>query len=550
MKASETESWRRLVGQQSLFTGTDMSLQRLFASDPGRSHNFTLRCDGVFVDVSHNLICSTTVGLLCELARELNMQQRIRALVDGEQINVTERRPALHTALRGMPAAARPGTEQEVAEVLDRMQTFVQDVHQGRWLGYRGERIRDVVNIGIGGSDLGPAMMTDALRPFHNKQVRSHFVSNVDPAHLQNCLAGLDPATTLFIVASKSFSTLETLQNGLQARRWCLHNGCSKAGLSQHFVAITGNTAAAIDFGVNPQHIFPVRDWVGGRFSLWSAIGLSIALATDMEQFRSLLAGARRMDEHFLGTPPEKNIPVMLGLLAVWYRNFWQTGSQVVLPYAQDMHLLPAFLQQLEMESLGKSVDLHGEPLTIASGPVIWGSAGTNGQHSFHQLLHQGTSFIPADFIAVAEPAEGADREQHQHLLANCFSQSLALMQGKTREDALAELLANGAQPAWAETLAAHKQIPGNRPSTMIILDKLDAQNLGSLVAMYEHKVFVQSVIWGINAFDQWGVELGKQMSHPVMNALKGNQQKAAHLGGAGNNWVQHCLELTREYKT
>jgi len=549
MRASETESWRRLAAHQPLFEGAQMSLQRLFANNPERSRDFTLRCDGVFVDISHNLICTETVELLCQLAHELAMQQRIRALADGEQVNVTECRPALHTALRGMPAAARPGTEQEVAEVLNRMQTLVQDVHEGRWLGYRGDCIRDIVNIGIGGSDLGPAMMTEALRPFHNNRVKCHFVSNVDPAHMQKCLAGLEPATTLFIVASKSFTTLETLQNALQARRWCLHNGCSNAGLSQHFVAITGNTAAASEFGVKPQHIFPVRDWVGGRFSLWSAIGLSIALATDMEQFRALLAGARRMDEHFLSAPPEKNIPVMLGMLAVWYRNFWQIGSQAVLPYAQDLHLLPAFLQQLEMESLGKSVDLHGEPLTFASGPVIWGSAGTNGQHSFHQLLHQGTNFIPADFIAVADPADGADREQHQHLLANCFSQSLALMQGKTRQDARGELLDGGAQPAWAETLAAHKQIPGNRPSTMIILDKLDAHNLGSLVAMYEHKVFVQSVIWGINAFDQWGVELGKQMSHPVMNALQGHPQ-AAQLGGAGNNWVQHCINLTRACKT
>lgn len=546
-RTNETEAWRQLQAHQAQLVATDTRISELFTQDPQRCESLSFDCGHIRADFSKHLITPQTLSSLMRLADSLKLPQAIADLFAGAPLNNTEDRPALHMALRGLNVAARPDIKQDVDAALTQMEALVSAVHDGSWQGYAGDAIRDVVNIGIGGSDLGPAMTTRALRAQQQGSVRCHFVSNVDPAHLHSCLALLRPETTLFVVASKSFITLETMQNAEQARQWFIATAGNRAQaeteLHKHFVAVTTNKKAAVEFGIRESQVFPMWDWVGGRFSLWSAIGLPIALAVGMPQFRQLLAGAALADQHFASAPLAANVPVLMGLLAVWYRNFWGAGSHAVLPYAQDLELFPGFLQQLEMESLGKSVDRDGVSSAISTGPVIWGSAGTNGQHSFHQLLHQGTGFIPADFIAVARPTVPDNTQQHQHLLANCFSQSRALMQGKTWQQARDELLAAGADPSRADALAAHKSVPGNRPSTTLLLEELNAFNLGSLIALYEHKVFVQSVIWNINAFDQWGVEIGKQLSTPAFAALGGDEATTRTLDPSSQALIRHCLQ-------
>ncbi|MEX2366386.1 MAG: glucose-6-phosphate isomerase, partial [Pseudohongiellaceae bacterium] len=391
------------------------------------------------------------------------------------------------------------------------MEQFVNAVTEGEWTGYSGRAITDIVNIGIGGSDLGPAMVYQALHPYHLPGISCHFVSNVDPAHLEQTLLGLNPETTLFVIASKSFTTLETSQNANAARQWFLDSHADEKALAQHFVAVSANIDKAVAFGIDQGNIFPMWDWVGGRYSLWSAIGLPVALGIGFDNFHALLKGAHAMDEHFRTAPLMQNMPVIMALLNIWYLNFFAAESQVILPYEQNLHLFPAFLQQLDMESLGKSVKKDGTPVHWNTGAIVWGSAGTNGQHSFHQLLHQGTHLIPADFIASVQ-THYDHAEQNQHLLANCFAQSQALMLGKPLQQAITELAAQGLDDASIEALAPHKVIPGNRPSNTIIMASLCPETLGALVAAYENKVYVQSVILQINAFDQWGVELGKTM--------------------------------------
>ncbi|MEX2334078.1 MAG: glucose-6-phosphate isomerase [Pseudohongiella sp.] len=545
-RAQETEAWRQLQAHQTQLSTSGTRISDLFAQDPQRVATLSFDCGNILVDLSKQLLTPDTLDLLLQLARTMRLTQAIADLCSGEQVNNTEQRPALHMALRGLNVPARPDIGKDVSAALAKMDALVSAVHAGTWTGYAGDRICDVVNIGIGGSDLGPAMVTRALQSHHQGSIRSHFVSNVDPAHLHKCLAQLRPETTLFVLASKSFTTLETMQNADLARRWLLSKADNKARvethLHKHFVAVSTNKKAAVEFGIREDNIFPMWDWVGGRFSLWSAIGLPIAMAVGMAQFRELLDGAASVDQHFMETPLASNVPVLMGLLAVWYRNFWDAGSHVTLPYAQDLELFPGFLQQLEMESLGKSVDRDGRTVEVSTGPVIWGSAGTNGQHSFHQLLHQGTEFVPADFIAIAQPAVADNQQQHRHLLANCFSQSRALMEGKTRQQAKAELLAAGEDPARAEVLAPHKAVPGNRPSTTLLLDDLSPRNLGSLIAIYEHKVFVQSAIWNINAFDQWGVEIGKQLSKPAFDALNGDDAADRSLDPSSRALIHHCL--------
>lgn len=536
--------WRQLQEKQQQLSGQPAPIADLLTQIPSRQSEFTLCCGGLTADFSKHLLDTDTLALLCDLAHASGLSNAIQAMFDGTQVNPTERRAALHVALRGHAPVNHPEIATQVQAALQQMENFVEAVQSGRWQGYSGKAITDVVNIGIGGSDLGPAMVTAALRANHHPALHTHFVSNIDPAHLSHCLTKLNPQTTLFIVASKSFGTLETLQNATLARNWLRQGGADESATAAHFVAISSNIRAAQAFGINPDNIFPMWDWVGGRFSLWSAIGLPIALATNMATFCSLLDGAAQMDRHFLETPFASNIPVIAGLLAVWYRNFWQTRSQVILPYAQDLQLLPSFLQQLSMESLGKSVTLDGQPVAAATGAVIWGSAGTNGQHSFHQLLHQGTDMIPADFIAIAQCAPDADSQaqiQHQHLLANCFSQSRALMCGKTLEQATQELLSTGMPVEQAEKLAPHRAVPGNRPSTTFVLDQLNAFNLGSLLAMYEHQVYVQSVLWHINAFDQWGVELGKQLSTPIFEALNDQSADLSEFDASTRNLISLC---------
>lgn len=537
---SRSRSWQKLSTHHQQLQADSTTIASLFAADPARFERFSSSAGEIFFDYSKNLLNDETRSLLLELAEEARLRDAIAAMFRGEVINQTEQRPAFHVALRTPLPDAALKVGDEVQATLEKMQGFVSRVHRGEWTGYSGKPMRTVINIGIGGSDLGPAMVAEALRHWHIEELSVHFVSNVDPAHMRETLANADPQTTLFVIASKTFSTLETLQNASLARRWYLDNGGGLTQVAQHFVAVTANVPRAEAFGIDAANIFPMWDWVGGRYSLWSAIGLPVALAVGMPKFRELLHGARLMDEHFRDAPFEHNIPVLMGLLAVWYSSFGGASSQAILPYSQSLNLFPAFLQQLEMESLGKSVKVDGNPVHGVTGPVVWGSAGTNGQHSFHQLLHQGTHLIPADFIGIVHSQHAADSDQHTHLLANCFSQSQALMQGKSEDEAFTELLSQGRDEVSARALARHKVIAGNKPSNTLMLQELSAQNLGSLIAIYEHKVYVESVIWHINAFDQWGVELGKQLGEKLYGALIAPAACSA-FDGSTNGLINHC---------
>lgn len=537
---SRSKSWQNLTTHYQQLHTRPVTIASLFAADPERFEHFSTSMGEVFLDYSKNLLTDETRSLLLALADEAGLSDAIAAMFRGDVINQTEGRPALHVALRTPLPNAALKLGDEVQSILNKMEGFVGRVHRGNWTGYTGKPMRTVINIGIGGSDLGPAMVAEALRYWHVEQLSVHFVSNVDPVHMRETLANADPQTTLFVIASKTFTTLETLQNASLARRWYLDNGGDLAQVARHFVAVTANVPKAEAFGIDAANIFPMWDWVGGRYSLWSAIGLPVALAVGMPKFRELLHGARLMDEHFRDTPFERNIPVLMGLIAVWYSSFAGASSQAILPYSQSLNLFPAFLQQLEMESLGKSVEVDGNPVRGTTGPVVWGSAGTNGQHSFHQLLHQGTHLIPADFIGIVHSQHTADSDQHSHLLANCFSQSRALMQGKSENEAYRELINQGRDEVTARAIAKHKVIAGNKPSNTLMLQELSAQNLGSLIAIYEHKVYVESVIWHINAFDQWGVELGKQLGEKLYSALTASATCSA-FDGSTNGLINHC---------
>lgn len=494
----------------------------LFASDTQRFQRFSLEDAGLFLDYSKNFIDSTTLGLLTDFARACGMEARRDAMFCGEPVNLTEHRPALHTLLRapaGIPFVLEgENLSDQVRQVLSRMQALAEQVRSGQWKGYTGKTITDVVNIGIGGSDLGPAMACAALRPFASPNLRSHFLSNVDGHATDATLASLSPETTLFIIASKSFTTQETLINAHAARDWFLARG-KPADLPRHFVAVSTNAQAVAAFGIDPQNMLPFWDWVGGRYSVWSAIGLSVAITVGMDNFRAFLSGAHALDRHFQTTPLERNLPVILALTGWWYRVFFGSGSQLIAPYHEDLRLFPAYLQQLEMESNGKSVDLDGLPVTTRTAPVIWGSTGTNGQHAYFQMLHQGTDIVPVDFITALKPAHPRVG-QHKVLLANCFAQAEALMLGQ-QED---EREGHQGQP-----LAAFKVLPGNRPSNMLLIDQLTPQTLGALLALYEHKTFVQGVLWNVNSFDQWGVERGKILASRMLPQLEGKTTIHAH---------------------
>ena len=517
-----TGAWSAVQDLALELEDSSLTISKLFADDPERFDKFSLQAGGMLLDYSKHLLTSDLRSALLELAEATGMQRAIAAMFAGEKVNNTEDRAALHVVLRS--PANDTEEQRQVQAALQNIEAFTIKVTGGDWTGFTGERITDVVNIGIGGSDLGPAMVYEALTPYHLPALRCHFVSNVDPVHLEQTLQNLNPASTLFIIASKTFTTLETMLNAKAARAWILASGVPQAGLSHHFVGVSANVEKAAAFGIDTDNIFPMWDWVGGRYSLWSAIGLSVALGTGMDNFRALLQGAHEMDEHFRTAPLDENMPVMMALLAFWYHNFCQAESQVILPYAQNLHLFPAFLQQLDMESLGKQVQTNSQPLRIVSGGIIWGSAGTNGQHSFHQLLHQGTHLIPADFIAVRESAS-SNQEMHDNLLANCLAQSQALMDGKSLQKATAELLAQGMSEADANFLAPHRVVPGNRPSNTLLLERLDPGTLGALTALYEHKVYAHSVLLGINAFDQWGVELGKVLGTGIYKAITAEQE-------------------------
>ncbi len=496
-------------------------LRDLFAADRQRFDKFSLEAAGLFLDYAKHRITDATLPLLLELARSAGLEARRDAMFRGERINVTEDRSVLHTALRnrGSDPLMVDGSDvlPQIRTVLEQMAGFCRAIRSGALTGATGQRIDAVVNIGIGGSDLGPVMVCEALEPLLDGP-RPHFVSNVDGAHLGRLLKTLDPERTLFIVASKTFTTQETLANARSARAW-LAARLGEAAVGRHFCAVSTNLEATASFGIGPERVFAFWDWVGGRYSLWSAIGLSIMLAAGPERFDGLLAGAWDMDCHFRNAPIARNMPVLMGLIGVWYVNFWDVHAQAVLPYDQGLHRLPAYLQQLDMESNGKRTALDGTPLTYATGPIIWGEPGTNGQHAFYQHLHQGTGWTPADFILPLH-SHYPMGEHHAMLVANCLAQSQALMQGKDAAQVRAELAAQGVDPARAEELLPHRLFPGNRPSSTLVLDRITPHSLGALIALYEHKVFVQGTLWGINSFDQWGVELGKQLAGHLLRDM------------------------------
>lgn len=500
----------------------NLPMRQLFADDPERFSKYSLRLDDFLLDYSKNRITDETMRLLTELAHEAGLRQRIDDMFSGQRINGTENRAVLHVALRNRsnrPIVVEgedvmPG----VNRVLAKMRIFTQAVRNGDWRGFTGKPITDVVNIGIGGSDLGPVMVTEALRSYWKTGLSGHFVSNVDGTHIAEVLRRVDPETTLFIVASKTFTTQETLANAHTARSWLVDQLKSDKAVSRHFVALSTNTKAVEAFGISPENMFEFWDWVGGRYSLWSAIGLSIATLIGMDQFEELLWGAHEMDNHFVLQPFESNIPVVMALLGIWYHNYFGADTYAILPYDQYLHRLPAYLQQADMESNGKSVDQDGEPIVdYTTGPVIWGEPGTNGQHAFFQLIHQGTRLIPADFIAPLE-SHNPVGEHHRLLLSNVFAQTEALMKGKNVEEVEAELQQQGLAPEAIAALKSHKCFAGNRPTNTILMTKVTPRNLGRLVAAYEHKIFVQGCIWNVFSFDQWGVELGKQLAKNILS--------------------------------
>jgi len=523
------ESWRALAAHREILDGIHM--RDLFASEPDRFERFSRSLDDILVDFSKHRITCETLDLLLALAEEADVPGWIRRMFRGDRINHTEDRAVLHTALRnrsGRPLLVdgedvMPG----VRAVLAKMRTFTDAVRSRAWTGHTGRGITDVVNIGIGGSDLGPVMVTEALRPYRQDGPTVHFVSNVDGTHVAETLRKLDPETTLFIVASKTFTTQETLTNAHTARDWLVRGLGSVDAVPRHFVALSTNRDEVARFGVDPENMFELWDWVGGRFSLWSAIGLSIACATGMDRFEELLQGGYDVDEHLRTAPMRDNVPVLMALIGIWYHNFWGAETHAVLPYDQYLHRFPAYLQQADMESNGKRVDRSGRPIDgYTTGPVIWGEPGTNGQHAFFQLMHQGTRLIPADFLAPAL-SQNPIGDHHEKLMANYFAQTEALMLGKT------------------EAEVPDRTFPGNRPTTSILFPHLDPRTLGRLIALYEHKIFVQGVIWDVNSFDQWGVELGKQLARKILPELGHDDPLMGH-DSSTNGLINRYKELRR----
>jgi glucose-6-phosphate isomerase len=535
---TQLPAWQALRDHRRAAAG--LRLRQAFEQDPARFERFSLRLGDLLLDFSKNLITEETLRLLIDLGRQRELAQWIERMFNGERINSTENRAVLHVALRADEPVMFEGVDvaQEAAGTFARMRRFCDGVRGGTLTGYTGRHFTDIVNIGIGGSDLGPALVAEALAPYAAPQLATHFVSNVDGAQLAGVLANLNAETTLFIVASKTFTTLETLANARTAQEWLMSKAGAGKAAARHFAAVTANAPAAREFGVDPEWTFEFWDWVGGRYSVWSAVGLAAAIAIGMDHFDALRGGAREMDRHFATAPLERNLPVVLGLLGVWYTDFLAAATHAVLPYDQSLQLLPAYLQQLEMESNGKGVTRDGAPVDYATAPVVWGAPGTNGQHAFFQMLHQGTQVVPADFIGCCQ-SHHALGSHHEILMSNFFAQTEALMRGKTAEEAREDMLAQGLAPRDAEKLIPHRVFPGNRPSTSIVLKKLDPHGLGALLALYEHKVYVQSIIWGINAFDQWGVELGKTLANRILPELTTSSPVATH-DASTNGLINH----------
>ncbi len=522
-------SWKAL--QQHYKKAKKLHLRDLFEEDPKRFEKFSVRFGDILLDYSKNRITSETMKLLFQLARETKVKKWIEKMFNGEKINFTENRAVLHIALRNRSKRAIYVDGNDVMPAvraeLSKMKSFCEQVRSGKWTGYTGKAITDVVNIGIGGSDLGPLMVTEALKPY-GSTLKVHFVSNVDGTHIAETLKKVSPETTLFLIASKTFTTQETMTNAQTAKAWLLNAANDATAVAKHFAALSTNGKAVSEFGIDTKNMFGFWDWVGGRYSLWSAIGLSIALFIGFENFEELLQGAFEMDEHFRTMPLEKNLPVILALLGIWYNNFFGAETYALLPYDQYLHRFAAYFQQGDMESNGKRITRSGEVVSYQTGQIVWGEPGTNGQHAFYQLIHQGTKLIPCDFLAPAI-SHNPIGEHHAILLSNFFAQTEALMKGKTEKEVRAELEAQGLKKKEIEKLLPHKVFEGNRPTNTILFKKLTPKTLGSLIAMYEHKIFVQSVIWNINAFDQWGVELGKQLAKAILPELKDETPVKTH---------------------
>jgi glucose-6-phosphate isomerase len=527
---TKTKSWQNLAAHFEKIKSVHM--KDLFAKDAQRFSKHSVRFNDILVDYSKNRITTETLHLLFGLANEIGLRDAIDQMFSGEKINETEKRAVLHIALRNMENASIYVNDNdvmpEVNAVLQSVREFSNRVRSGAWKGYTEKKITDIVNIGIGGSDLGPVMVTEALKPYATQALAVHYISNIDGTHITETLKHLNPETTLFMIASKTFTTQETMTNAFSARKWFLDAAKDDSHIPRHFVALSTNTEKVEAFGIDKDNMFIFWDWVGGRYSLWSAIGLSIACYIGFDYFTDLLQGGFEMDQHFKSAPFEKNIPVILALLGIWYNNFFGAQTEVILPYDQYLHRFPAYFQQGNMESNGKSVDRGGEKITYQTGPIIWGEPGTNGQHAFYQLIHQGTKLIPADFLAPAI-SHNPIGDHHNILLSNFFAQTEALLNGKSNAEVIAELKKERRSDAEIQKLAPHKVFNGNRPTNSILFKQLTPRVLGSLIAMYEHKIFVQGIIWNIFSFDQWGVELGKQLANKILPELENDKPVDSH---------------------
>lgn len=525
-----TAAWKAL--QEHFYEMKNVHMKELFQNDADRFAQYSIATRDILFDYSKNIINDKTLQLLLQLANECRLKDGIDAMFNGEKINETEGRAVLHTALRNLSSEAvfAEGKDvmPEVRKVLKQMKSFCKRVHDGRWRGYSGKRIKYIVNIGIGGSDLGPLMVTEALKPYWLEDIQTYFVSNVDGTHIAETLKKIKPERTLFLIASKTFTTQETMTNAFTTREWFLEHAVDEKHIAKHFAALSTNETEVVKFGIDKKNMFQFWDWVGGRYSLWSAIGLSIALTIGYKNFEELLAGGYEADQHFKNTSFEKNVPVLMALIGIWYTNFFGAQSETILPYDQYMHRFAAYFQQGNMESNGKSIDRNGEQVEYSTGPVIWGEPGTNGQHAFYQLIHQGTLLIPCDFIAPAQ-SHNPIGDHHQKLMSNFFAQTEALMNGKTEDDAAKELEGTGVGIETISKLLPYKVFAGNKPTNSFLIKKITPFNLGQLIAFYEHKIFVQGLLWNIFSFDQWGVELGKQLANKILPELTDDARISTH---------------------
>ncbi len=546
LNPTRTENWRKLSDNYKQIKGLHM--KELFAKDPERFSKFSLRFQDILIDYSKNRITEETMQLLLGITQDVNLADSIEKMFTGDKINTTENRAVLHIALRNR--ANTPilvdgkDVMPDVNRVLDKMKVFSERLHSGEWTGYNNQRITDIVNIGIGGSDLGPVMVTECLKPYAKDGMRVHFVSNIDGTHITETLKQLHPETTLFMIASKTFTTQETMTNAFTARKWFLDHAGDDRHIAKHFVAISTNAEKVKAFGIDTENMFEFWDWVGGRYSLWSAIGLSIACYIGFDNFTELLQGSHEMDIHFRSEVFERNVPVILALIGIWYTNFFGAETEVILPYDQYMHRFPAYFQQGNMESNGKSIDRAGRPVSYQTGPIIWGEPGTNGQHAFYQLIHQGTKLVPADFLAPAI-SHNPIGEHHPILLSNFFAQTEGLMIGKGKEEVLSDLFEEGKNREEIKRLWPYRAFEGNKPTNSILFKQLTPRTLGSLIAMYEHKIFTQGVIWNIFSFDQWGVELGKQLAKKIVLELKHDHSVSSH-DSSTNGLINAYKELRR----